>query len=252
MIDGRADLSCGSVHQSEAHVAAGIFDAVEVPRDAAARRKNHHAAGVSEEIGLGIEGKTKVRGPGRGFNGFLRAGEEMPAGIRLRTAEMNQRLLFLLHSHFRRLAGIEADENYFVVAPGIEREHAQHADDALLDLIAKHGASVIDEGEDHRLLPEILAELNAAAGFVAEREVQRHWPVERRLESYVLQSRRHGRSRWADVARNRLRAQRARRQQKRRKSTDMAKFIHFVLSFSPPPAQAPRANLFRPRSSSRP
>src|SRR5258708_20840628 len=127
-----------------------------------------------------MEGEAKVRVLGRGLNGFLRAGEKMPAGIRFRAAEMNQRLLFLFSSHLRRLAGIEADENNFVVAPGIEREHTQHADDALFDLIAKHGAAVVDESEDHRLLPEILAKLNAAAGFVAEREVQRHWPVERR------------------------------------------------------------------------
>jgi len=157
---------------------------------------------------------------------------------------MKQRLLFLFCSHFRRLARIEAHENNFIVAPGIEREHAQYADDALLDLIAKHRAVVIDECEDHRLLPEILAELNAAPGFVAEGEVQRHWPVERRLESHALQSRGHGRSRRADVAGDGLRVQRACPQQKRGNPEDMEGFLHLV-TFSSPPVQARRTNLFR-------
>ena len=48
MVDGRADFPRGGIHKSEAHVAAGIFDAVKVARDVAVRRKNQHAAGVSE------------------------------------------------------------------------------------------------------------------------------------------------------------------------------------------------------------
>src|SRR5258706_16362330 len=65
----------------------------------------------------------------------------MPAGIRFRAAEMSQRLLFLFRGHLRSLACVKADENNFVVAAGIEAEHAESADDALLDLIAKHGRS---------------------------------------------------------------------------------------------------------------
>src|SRR6266478_3000060 len=129
----------------------------------------------------------------------------MPAGIRFRAAEMSQRLLFLFRGHLRGLAGVKADENDVVVTAGIEAEHAKSADNALLDLIAKHGAAVVDKGEDHRLLlAEIVAELNGAAGFVAEREIQRHWRVERRLEADVLQNPRHGRSRWAGVVGNGL------------------------------------------------
>src|SRR6202165_6263580 len=162
------------------------------------------------------------------------AGAQMPSGTRFRTTEMIQRLLFLFCSHFRRLARIKAHENNFIVAPGIEGEHAQYADDALLDLIAKHRAVVIDECEDHRLLPEILAELNAAAGFVAEGEVQRHWPVERGLESHVLQNRRHGRSRRADVAGDGLRMQGARPQEKRGNPEDTEGFLHFATFSSTP------------------
>ena len=50
-----------------------------------------------------------------------------------------------------RFARIEADEDHFVVAAGIERKHLQRADDALLDLIAEHRAAVIDKREEYRL-----------------------------------------------------------------------------------------------------
>src|SRR5438128_5215420 len=144
---------------------------------------------MSKQIVFGVEGETEVRGLGCGLDGFLRAGKEMPAGIRLRAAEMSQSLLFLFCGHLRSFAGIKADENDIVVAAGVEGKHAQHANNALLDLIAKHGAAVVDKGENHRLLPfEIAAELNGAAGFVAESEVQRHLPVQRRFESDIAQN----------------------------------------------------------------
>ena len=111
VIDRRADFARGGIHEAEAHVAAGIFDTVEIAGDVAVRREQQNAAGVSEEIVLGIEGETEVRGFGRGFDGFFRTGEEMPAGIGFRTAEMSQRFLFLFGGHVRSLAGIEADEN---------------------------------------------------------------------------------------------------------------------------------------------
>src|SRR5689334_13244462 len=48
VIDGRANLSRGGVYQAQAHVAAGILDTVEVAADAAIRRQDHHATGMSE------------------------------------------------------------------------------------------------------------------------------------------------------------------------------------------------------------
>jgi len=63
----------------------------------------------------------------------------MPAGIGFPAAEMSQRLLFLSAAISGVSRESEADGNNFVSRAGIEREHAQHADDALFDLIAKHG-----------------------------------------------------------------------------------------------------------------
>src|SRR5205085_10342260 len=48
VIDGRTNPSGRSVHQAEAHVAPGVFDAIKVTRDAAVRGQEHHAAGVRE------------------------------------------------------------------------------------------------------------------------------------------------------------------------------------------------------------
>src|SRR5260370_24575505 len=151
---------------------------------------------------------------------------------------MSERLLFLFGGHLRSFAGIEADENNFVIAPGIEREHSQHADDALFDLIAKHGAAVIDEGEDHwLLLAEIVAKLNAAASFVTEGDVERHGTVERRLEPYVLQNRGHSRSPAPGAGRNSLRApRRASGPQEGGNPKQMGNFFHACISFSPPTA----------------
>src|SRR6266446_5796663 len=123
----------------------------------------------------------------------------MPTRIRFRTAEAGQGFLLLFGGHLRSFAGIETDKDNFVVTPGIEREHSQHADHALFNLIAKHRAAVVDEGKDNGLLPEIHTQLNIAAGFVAESQVQRHLTVERWLESHVSQSRGHGCSRGADA-----------------------------------------------------
>src|SRR5207302_10893986 len=87
---------------------------------------------------------------------------------------MSERLLFLFDGHLRSFAGIEADKNNFIIATGIERAHSQHADHTLFDLLAKHGAAVIDEGHDHPLLlSEIVPTLNAAAGLVTDGPVPR-------------------------------------------------------------------------------
>src|SRR5215471_4691682 len=48
MVDGGANFSRRGIHQAQAHVAAGVFDAVEVARNAAVGRQEHHPAGVRE------------------------------------------------------------------------------------------------------------------------------------------------------------------------------------------------------------
>src|SRR5215472_12724690 len=68
VVDGRRDLPLGGVHQSQAHVAAGVFHAVEVARDAAIGGQDHHAAGMRKEIGFLIKVEAEIRGVRGGFN----------------------------------------------------------------------------------------------------------------------------------------------------------------------------------------
>src|SRR5438445_9578567 len=155
----------------------------------------------------------------------------MPARDGFRAAEMIESGLFLRCGHLGRFAGIEADENDFVVAAGIERKHAQSADDAHLNLVAQHRAIVINKGEDYGLLTEELAKLNAAAGFIPKMQVEGHLAVKRRLESHVAQSRRHSRSRGTRVRGNPMSAQRRTRvQQERGHPYEFACYIHLINS----------------------
>src|SRR5205085_8391434 len=78
-IDRRADLSCRSIDETQAHVAAGILDAVEIAGDAAVGGQDHHAAGMREEFGLRVVTEAEIRGARDSGNGFFRAGQEMPA-----------------------------------------------------------------------------------------------------------------------------------------------------------------------------
>src|SRR6266702_1801866 len=116
----------------------------------------------------------------------------MPAGNRLRAAEADEGSVLFLGSYLRSIARIEADENDLVVAARIEGKHAQNAHHTHLNLVAQHGAMVINEGEDHGLPTEELAKLNVTAGFIAKMQTERHLAVERRFEAYILQDGRHG------------------------------------------------------------
>src|SRR6266849_861146 len=142
---------------------------------------------MREKFGLFVKGEAEIRATGERVDGIFRAGEEVPARSRLRTPEMGHRRFFLLKGHVGCLARIKAYENDLVVAAGIERKHAQRPDNALLHLIAEHGASVIDQRKDDRLLTEIFAELNIAAGLIAKGEVERQLRVELGLEADILQ-----------------------------------------------------------------
>src|SRR5215472_4955430 len=131
----------------------------------------------------------------------------MPARDRSWAAEAVERRLLLLGGHFGGVMGIKAEEYDFVVAARVEGKHAQGAHDAPLNFVAQHRAAVVNECEDYGPLAEELPKRNVAAGFIAKMQVERHLTVERRLEPYILQNRRHGRRRRADVVGSHLRLQ---------------------------------------------
>src|SRR6266852_5419481 len=92
---------------------------------------------------------------------------------------------FFPRGHLWGFAGIEADEDHLVVAPGVKGKHFQRAHDTLLDLIAKHGATVIDQREQDGLVAEIVAKANLAAGLIPEAKIERQLSIQRRLKAYV-------------------------------------------------------------------
>src|SRR5712664_1950024 len=244
VVDGRADFPRGRFDETKAHVPSGIFDAIKITGDAAIGGEHHDAAGVREEIRLSAEVVAEIGGAGGGINRILRTREEMPAGFRSGTAKVRDHAFLFLRGHVRRFTRIKTDEDDLIVYAGIEGKHAERSDDALLHLTAKHGAAVIDEGQDNGFLAEIFAELDTAAGFVTERKVKRHLRVELRFESDVLKSRRHRRGRWTDVARDGLRMSGRRCERECCESEDGANFFHLATSFSPSPKQKLPADLF--------
>ena len=129
----------------------------------------------------------------------------MPARFGFAAAKAGECGFLFLRGPFRRITRIKTDEDHFVVAAGVEGKHAQRANHTLLHLIAEHGAAVIDERQDHGLPVKVVAKLDAAAGFVLERNVKGHLAAELGLEAHVLQSAGHGRGRRAHPARSGLR-----------------------------------------------
>src|SRR6267143_5486714 len=91
VVDRRADFSRGRFDEAKAHVPAGIFDTVEIARDAAIGREHHDAAGVREEIRLSAEVIAEIGGARSGVNRILRTREEVPAGLRSGTAKVRDR-----------------------------------------------------------------------------------------------------------------------------------------------------------------
>src|SRR6266700_3450148 len=103
----------------------------------------------------------------------------MPPCGRFLAAEVIHRCVLLRRRHFRRVSLIKAHKNNFIIATGIEGQHTQRADHALLELRAEHWASVIYKREQYRLLlVKVLTQLNTLPTFVPERSVERNLPVQ--------------------------------------------------------------------------
>src|SRR5580700_3833179 len=162
----------------------------------------------------------------------------MPAAGSCRAVEMSEDVFLFFRRHIGGFARIKTDEDHVVVAARRERKHAQRADDALFHLIAKHGAAVIDERQNNRTaVAKIVVELDALAGLVDERHVQRDLPVERRFKTNIAQRRRHIRGSLSDTTRNGLRAEGAGSEKEQHSGRkQLARMSHALNSFSPYPA----------------
>ena len=70
----------------------------------------------------------------------------------------------------------------------VEVQHAERADQAVEHLRAEHRALVIHEREHHRPLAEVLAEPHLAAGFVGERQIERHLLIQMLIDADFFSS----------------------------------------------------------------
>src|SRR5690348_5847518 len=192
---------------------------------------------MRKETGFFVEGIPEIGAFGKRIDGFFRTGEKVPAAGSLGTAKMSHGHFFFLSGHLRSLAWVKADEDNFVIPTGIEGKHAKGADYSLLDLIAKHGATVVNERQDDGPLMEIIAELDSAARFVAECEIQRQPRIELRLETDVSEHRRHILRRGTGAIRHSLCACRAGAQQQRKNRINRTLAPHGLIFSSLPAAQ---------------
>src|SRR5580698_3014240 len=95
----------------------------------------------------------------------------MPALFGARALVALQDLGFLLGGGIGRISGIEAYGDDVELVADVELQDAQGALKAVELFTAKHGAGEVDEVEDERLLAEVIAEADGAAGLIGEREV---------------------------------------------------------------------------------
>ena len=94
---------------------------------------------------------------------------------------------FLCGGDFGRFSRIEADGDDVELVADVELDHLHRAAEAGERFSAKHGAVVVDEVEDQRLLAEVVAEFDGAACVVDEGEIGGNLRVEMLLDADVLQ-----------------------------------------------------------------
>src|SRR5258707_5201897 len=116
--------------------------------------------------------------------------QKMPPCVRTRTAVTFHVVLLLGGRYLWRLSWIEADRDYLEFLAHIELHQPHRAAEAGQRLSAQHGAVVVDEVQDQRLLAEIVPQLHRLASLIAEGKIRGHLAVETLLDANVLESRR--------------------------------------------------------------
>src|SRR5579862_8756418 len=114
----------------------------------------------------------------------------MPAISSAGAAVTPDELSFLFRRHLRGFFRIEAHGEDIEFSADVELQDAQRAFETAQHFAAEHWALVVNQVEDHRLLAEIVTQLNRLSGFIAEREVAGNGLVQMLLDTDVLQARR--------------------------------------------------------------
>src|ERR1700680_2723540 len=114
----------------------------------------------------------------------------MPAGGGAGSAVALEVVLFLGSSNRGSFLRVEAHGDHIELVSDIELHHLHCAGKAGEDFSAEHGAVVVDQIQDQRLLAEVVAEFDGTAGVVDEGEIWRNLSVEMLFDANILQIRR--------------------------------------------------------------
>src|SRR5262245_6226395 len=190
LIGERSDLSRRSVDHAEAQVARRVFDPVKITRDLALRRQDHNAAGVGVLLRHRVPDVTKADGLRQRLDGRLVAGQEMPAGFSAGFVIPAQIFRLLRRRQLRLFARIEAHAQVDELLAGSHRQRLQRPEQSGQHLCAEARAAVIDQRQHHRLVFEILSQLDRPPALVAEFQIERNLVVQKLIYANVLQHRR--------------------------------------------------------------
>ena len=117
----------------------------------------------------------------------LRAGKKMPAIGGFRAAIALQISALLGRGQIRGLGGIDADHDNVEVLAGSEPHHLESAGEAVELFRAEHGALVVDQRQDGRLLAEVTGQRHLFSRVVSKREAEWQLRVEPLIDADAVQ-----------------------------------------------------------------
>src|SRR4029079_6959270 len=161
-----ADLPIRSLDERQAQIARSVLDAVEVMRQPAVRRHHHDPARVRELPGVRVVGVAEADGPRepRDLRGATR--EKTTALASARPLVAREIVGLLRARQLRRIPRIETHGDDVELLADREIQRAERARQPVQDLGAQHRALEVVQGQDHRTVPEEVAELDRSAGLV--------------------------------------------------------------------------------------
>src|SRR5208283_6074295 len=84
---------------------------------------------------------------------------------------------------------VEAHRKNVKLVSYAELDFLQAVEQAILSHGAKHGTTEINQGEDHRLLAEVIAQPHRLASFIPKLQVKRNLFIQPLVDPYSLQER---------------------------------------------------------------
>src|SRR5262249_5443366 len=151
---------------AKSEVARAIADVVEVARNLPRRSQHHDAAGMRKLIIALVVNVAEANRLRELLDGFLVAGQEMPALLCPRSAVALQVRFLLGGGHLGSVARVKADRDHIELVTSIERQIQHGPHQAVEHLRAEHRTSEVCEYQYDRLALEIVAQVHLLPGFI--------------------------------------------------------------------------------------